>query len=128
MGTKYNYILAVGTNDEIKSLVRKQKPIEYDNNLVVLGFNDFYINLLLGILILESVQLRGSTPQYEIEEVSEELELRNKWIARIHFLSSLGANLKKVNDFERSSILKIWVKKILESIATTYTAILTEPC
>ncbi|MBB6454711.1 hypothetical protein HNQ94_003200 [Salirhabdus euzebyi] len=70
---KDNVILATGTREEVTPLIGENtKVIEYGDQLIMPGFNDFHIHLFLGSLSQQSVHLHQAKSEQEAAEMVKE--------------------------------------------------------
>lgn len=79
-----NKIVAIGTNDETKSLIGKStKIIDAQGKLVLPGFNDAHVHFLDGGAGLSSVDLRDAkTPQEFVQRIADfaKKQPKGRWI------------------------------------------------
>ncbi|GGB40691.1 amidohydrolase family protein [Virgibacillus dakarensis] len=67
---KGRYILAVGSNEEIKDFIGPNtKVLHYGEKLIMPGFQDFHLHLFLGSLSQDSVSLIGAKSEQETAEM-----------------------------------------------------------
>lgn len=65
-----NKITAIGSEAEISSYIGKDTKIyQYDNQLIMPGFHDFHVHVLLGSIVLDSVDLSAAQSEEEAAEV-----------------------------------------------------------
>lgn len=105
---KGNRIIAVGSHEEIESLVGDHTIVyQYGNQLIMPGFHDFHVHAMMGSLSLESVNLFEARSEKEAVEMVQryaETKPEEEWIIGFMWDSSYWADKRFPNRFSLDEV------------------------